>query len=156
MAEEKGMEWKAGKNTHENVIYVCFGGMSNTGITAALASMEAVKELGLKRVAIGCLGGLPTKVGPVYGKTKAAGKVVTVDGCPFECSKKVVEAAGFKVAKSIMLTRDIGMKKKALHEDIGTKDLKSLMEYISEEEVRKAKELIVKAITEEYDEKRDL
>jgi uncharacterized metal-binding protein len=156
MAEEKGMEWKAGENTHENVIYACFGGMSNTGITAALASMGAVKELGLKRVAIGCLGGLPTKVGPVYGKTKAAGKVVTVDGCPFECSKKVVEAAGFKVAKSIMLTRDIGMKKKALHEDIGTKDLKSLMEYISEEEVRKAKELIVKAITEEYDEKRDL
>jgi uncharacterized metal-binding protein len=148
LTEEKEMDWKAGENTHENVIYVCFGGLSNTGITAALAAMEAVKELGLKKVAIGCLGGLPTKVLPVYGKTKAAKKVITVDGCPFQCAKKVVEAAGFKVAKSIVLARDISMKKKALHEDIGTGDLKSLMEYISEEDIRKAKELIIKALVE--------
>ena len=154
MVEEK--HWREGMPTHENIIYACFGGLSNTGVTAALASIEAVKELGLEKACIGCLAGLPTNVPPVYGKTKAARRVITVDGCPFQCSKKVVEAAGFKVTKSIVLARDIGMKKKALHEDIGTKDLKSLMEYISEEDVRKAKELIVKAITEEYDEKRDL
>lgn len=142
------VKWEAGKNTHENIIYVCFGGMSNTGITAAQASMGAVKELGLKKAAIGCLGGLPTKVGPVYGKTKAAKKVITVDGCSFECSKKIVEAAGFKITKSIILTRDIGMKKKALHEDIGG-DLKGVAEYISDNDIRKAKELIIKAILEE-------
>jgi len=141
--------WPEGVPTHENLIYACFGGMSNTGITAALASIEVVKELGLEKACIGCLAGLSTNVPPVYGKTNAARKVITVDGCPFECGRKVVESAGFKVAKSIVLTRDIDMKKKALHEDIGTKDLKSLMEYISEEDVRKAKELIVKAITEE-------
>jgi len=144
-----GKNWPAEVPTHENLIYACFGGMSNTGITAALASIEAVKELGLEKACIGCLAGLSTNVPSVYGKTNAARKVITVDGCPFECGRKVVEAAGFKVAKSIVLARDIGMKKKALHEDIGTKDLKSLMEYISEEDVRKAKELIVKAITEE-------
>jgi len=149
MSEEKEMTWKAGENTHEHVIYVCFGGLSNTGITAALATMEAVKELGLKKVAIGCLGGLPTNVPPVYGKTKAAKKIVTVDGCPFECSKKIVETAGFKVAKGIMLTRDIGMKKKALHEDIAPGEVKPMMDYISDDDIRKAKELIVKAITEE-------
>ena len=149
MAEEKEMDLKAGENTHENVIYVCFGGFSNTGITAALASMEAVKELGLKRVAIGCLGGLPIKVLPVHGKTKAAKKVITVDGCPFECSRKVVEAAGFKVAKGIMLTRDIGMKKKALHEDIASGEVKPLMYYVLDDDIKKAKELIVKAIIEE-------
>ena len=148
VAEEKEMTWKAGENTHENVIYVCFGGMSNTGITAALAGMEAVKELGLEKACIGCLAGLPTNVPPVYGKTKAARKVITVDGCPFECSKKVVEAAGFKVAKSIVLVRDIGMKKKALHEDIGG-NLKSLMDYISHEEVEKTKRIIIKAIQED-------
>lgn len=142
MVEEKQMEWKAGENTHENIIYACFGGLSNTGITATLASMEAVKELGLKKVGIGCLAGLPTEVGPVLGKTKAAKKVITVDGCPFECSKKVVERAGFKVARSIVLTRDIGMAKKPLHEDIG-KGLKPVMEYISEDDVRKAKQLII-------------
>jgi len=31
--------------THEDVIFSCFGGFSNTGITSALACLEAVKEL---------------------------------------------------------------------------------------------------------------
>jgi len=146
MAEET--HWQKGMPTHENIIFSCFGGLSNTGITSALASMEAVKQLGLDKVAIGCLGGLPLKIIPVIGKTAAAKKVITVDGCPFECSRKIVEEAGFKVTKSIVLVRDIGMKKKALHEDIG-QNLEGLMEYISEEEVQRAKDLIVKAILKE-------
>jgi len=146
MAEEKS--WEEGIKTHENVIFSCYGGMSNTGITSALACLEAVKELGLEKVVIGCLAGLQHGVKPVVGKTKAAKKVITVDGCPFECSRKTAEQAGFKLTKSIVLTRDIGMKKKALHEDIG-QDLKPVMEYISQDEVQKAKDLIVKSIVEE-------
>ena len=140
-------EWNESMPSHENIIYACFGGLSNTGITAALASLEAVKELGLAKVSIGCLAGLSTKVPPVIGKTKVAKKVITIDGCPMQCSRKVVEQAGFDIAKSIVLVRDIGMKKKALHEDIG-KDLKSVMEYVSEEDIKKAKKLIIEAITE--------
>jgi uncharacterized metal-binding protein len=109
--------------------------------------MEVVKELGLQKVAIGCLGGIPTNVGPVYGKSEAAKRIITVDGCPFECSKKIVEKAGFHISKSIVLVRDIGMKKKALHEDIGG-DLKGMMNYVSTDEVKRAKELIMKAILE--------
>jgi len=146
MAEEK--HWQEGMKTHENIIFSCFGGLSNTGITSALASLEAVKELGLEKVAIGCLGALPLKVAPVMGKTKAAKKVVTVDGCPFECSRKMVEEAGFKATKSIVLVRDIGMKKKALHEDIG-ENIKGVMEYVSQDDVRRAKELIIKALQQE-------
>ena len=131
--------------SHENIIYTCFGGLSNTGLTAGLASLEAVKELGLDKVSIGCLAGLSTKIPLVIGKTKAAKKVITVDGCPMECSKKVVEEAGFDIAKSIVLVRDIGMKKKALHEDIG-KDLKPVMQYVSKEDIKKAKELIIKSV----------
>ena len=145
MREEK--HWEEGMKTHENIIFSCFGGMSNTGITSALACLEAVKELGLEKVAIGCLAGLPLQVKPVVGKTRAAKKVITVDGCPFECSRKTAEQAGFKLTKSIVLTRDIGMKKKALHEDIG-QDLRGAMEYISAEEVERAKELIVQTILE--------
>jgi len=48
-------------------------------------------------------------------------------------------------SKSFVLARDIGMKKKPLHKDIG-RNLKPVMEYISEEDVKKAKKLIVKAI----------
>jgi len=140
-------QFQAGVNTHENVIFSCFGGASNTGITSALASLEAVKELGLKKVAIMCLGGLPTGIAPVLGKTRAAKRIVTVDGCPFECSRKIVEQAGFKPHAAIMLTRDIGMKKKGFSEDIGG-ELKGIMEYISNDEVKNAKDLIVKAILE--------
>ena len=145
MAEEQ--QWQAGLNTHENVIFSCFGGASNTGITSGLACLEAVKELGLEKAAIMCLGGLPTNVKPVFGKTRAAKKIITVDGCPFECSRKIVEQAGFKPI-SIVLTRDIHMKKKGLSEDIG-KDIKGVMDYISNNDVKKAKELIVKSIQEE-------
>ena len=67
MAEEQ--QFQAGVNTHENVIFSCYGGASNTGITSALACLEAVKELGLKKVAIMCLAGLPTNVKSVLGKT---------------------------------------------------------------------------------------
>jgi len=145
MADEQ--QFQAGVNTHENVIFSCYGGASNTGITSALASLEAVKELGLEKAAVMCLGGLPTNVKSVLGKTRAAKKIVTVDGCPFECARKIVEQAGFKPI-SIMLTRDIGMKKKGLSEDIG-KEIKGVMEYISDDDVKKAKELIVKTVLEE-------
>ena len=145
MAEEQ--QWQAGVNTHENVIFSCFGGASNTGITSGLACLEAVKELGLTKAAIMCLGGLPTNVKPVFGKTKAAKKIITVDGCPFECARKVVEQAGFKPTRSIVLTRDINMKKKGLSEDIG-KEIKGVMDYISDAEVKQAKDLIVKTVLE--------
>lgn len=146
MAEQK--HWKEGMKTHENIVYACFGCLSNTGITAGLGSLEAVKELGLDKVAVGCLASLPLAVTPVIEKTKAAKKVITVDGCPFECSRKIVEAAGFKPYRSFMLVRDIGMAKKALHEDIGG-ELKPLMEYVSPRDVEKTKELVRKAILEE-------
>jgi len=145
LADEK--HWQQGMKTHENIVYACFGFLSNTGITAGLGSLEAVKELGLDKVAIGCLASLPLGVAPVIGKTKAAKKIITVDGCPFECARKTVEAAGFKPTKSFMLVRDIGMKKKALHEDIG-QDLKPIMDYVSHEDVEKTKRIIIKAIQE--------
>lgn len=56
------------------------------------------------------------------------------------------EAAGFKIAKSIVLARDIGVEKVALHTDIG-KGL-GVEKYISQEDINKAKQLIIKAIME--------
>jgi len=145
MAEEK--EWQEGMPTHENIVFSCFGGLSNTGITSALACLEVFKELGLEKAAIGCLPSLPLGVKPVIGKTRVARKVITVDGCAFECSRKTVEAAGFSITKSIVLARDIGMKKVAFHRDIGKSQ--GVMAYMSEQEVKSAKELIEKTIFED-------
>lgn len=125
------------------VIYPCFGGFSNTGYATALASMEALKEVGLERACIGCLGGHPTKVELVYTNTQKAKKIITVDGCPKECAKKLVEDAGFTVTESILLARDIGMTKKSLFEGA---DEQSIMEHINDEDVQKAKDIIVQKI----------
>jgi uncharacterized metal-binding protein len=144
--KESSGEWQEGMPTHENLIFSCFGGLSNTGLTSALACLEVVKELGLEKVAIGCLPSVPLGVKPVLGKARAAKKIITVDGCPFGCAKRTLEAAGFKVTKSIVLSRDIGMKKIALHTDIG-KGL-GVEKYISQEDIERAKELIIKAIME--------
>jgi hypothetical protein len=71
MAEEQ-KHWQEGMKTHENLIFSCFGGLSNTGITNALASLEAVKELGPEKVAIGCLGALPERIPPVLSRNDFA------------------------------------------------------------------------------------
>jgi uncharacterized metal-binding protein len=140
-------EEKSQMRTHENVIFSCYGGFSNTGITSALACLEVVKELGLEKVCVGCLSALPLGIEGVIKKTKVAKKVITVDGCGAQCARKILENAGFKVTKSIVLERDIGMKKKALNEDIGG-ELKGVMEYISEQDIKRAKELIIKTLLE--------
>ncbi len=133
---------------HENVIFSCFGGFSNTGITSAMASLDAVKELGLAKASIGCLAGLPLNIKPILNKSRAAEKIITVDGCPKECARKLAEQAGLQLSSSIVLTRDIEMKKKPFHEDLGG-DVKGVMEYVSADEIQKAKELIVSSILKE-------
>jgi len=144
MSEEKG----APKPSHETIIFACFGGLSNTGLTTGLASIEAVKELGLKKAGIGCLPSLPINNPTIYEKVKMAKRVITVDGCPFECARKVCEANGIKVARSLVLTRDITMKKQSLAQDLaGTP--KPVLEYIDPADVEKAKRIIIQAITEE-------
>lgn len=135
MAEEKA------------VVYACFGGFSNTGITTALASLEAIKEVGLDKACIGCLGGFPINAKTVHANTDKARKVITVDGCPMECAKKILVNAGYGDIVSILLTRDIGMQKRSLYE--GADESKVVSDYIDDEEVKKAKNLIIKAILEE-------
>jgi len=128
----------------KTVIYPCFGGFSNTGLTTALASMEAVREVGLNKACIGCLAGFPTDAKMVYSNTDKASRIITVDGCPLECAKKIVENAGYKPTNSILLVRDIGMKKHSLYEQSeGSTDP---TQHIDNDEVRKAKDLIVKTI----------
>jgi len=43
MAQEK--HWQKGMTTHENIIFSCFGGLSNTGISNAQASFISGAEI---------------------------------------------------------------------------------------------------------------
>jgi uncharacterized metal-binding protein len=95
----------------ENALFVCFGGMSNVGTLTGLAGLEAVKQAGPDRAAIFCLGGLPTGAPTVLDKTQRVKRIVVVDGCPLNCARKIVEAAGFTPNSAITLVDDCGIKK---------------------------------------------
>jgi uncharacterized metal-binding protein len=41
-----------------------------------------------------CLAGLGGRVGAIMETTKAAAKVLAIDGCPQECARKTLEQAG--------------------------------------------------------------
>jgi uncharacterized metal-binding protein len=128
------------------IIFPCFGGASNVGVVTALATLEAVKEVGLDKAGIGCLAILPIFGDSMKSQMAKAKKIISVDGCPVVCAKQLVERAGLKTTRSIVLQRDIKMENKSL--DIDTESKKDISQHIEEEEIKKAKDLIVKAILE--------
>jgi uncharacterized metal-binding protein len=95
----------------ENALFVCFGCMSNVGTLTGLAGLEVVKQVGPDQAGIFCLGGLATEVKMVQDKTRAAKRIITVDGCPMNCARNIVERAGFTPDRIINLVQDCGLKK---------------------------------------------
>lgn len=101
------------ENVPENALFVCFGAMSNVGMMTGLAAIEAVKQVEPGKAGIFCLGGLPTQAPTVLAKTQAVKRIITVDGCALNCSRKIVEQAGFTPAQTINLVTDCGIQKKS-------------------------------------------
>jgi uncharacterized metal-binding protein len=100
------------ENVPENALFVCFGAMSNVGMLTGLAALEAVKQVEPGKAGIFCLGGLPTQAPSVLAKTKAVQHIITVDGCPLNCARKIVEQAGFTPTRIINLVTDCGIQKR--------------------------------------------
>ena len=100
-----------GNHVPDNALFVCFGGMSNVGTLTGLAGLQAVRQVEPGKAGIFCLGGLPTQSQSVLDKTRAAQRIITVDGCPLNCARKIVEQAGFTPYKTINLVEDCGIKK---------------------------------------------
>jgi uncharacterized metal-binding protein len=94
-----------------NALFVCFGCLSNVGTLTGLAGLEIVRQVGPQNTSIFCLGGLATEVPTVLEKTRAAERIITVDGCPMNCALKIVERAGFTPDRAINLVQDCGLKK---------------------------------------------
>lgn len=131
--------------THENVIYSCAGGFANCGLISLIACIEVVKELGFAKVSLGCLGAIPLNNQGVINKTKAAKRIITVDGCANQCAKKVIENAGFTITASIEVVKDIEIKKVPWHQKI-QENPKCFDEIISREDIEKVKKLIFRAL----------
>ena len=56
-----------------------------------------------------CLSGIGAHIPGMIESTKAANKIIAIDGCPVSCSKKTLEHAGFKVMAFNL--KDLGFEK---------------------------------------------
>jgi len=57
-----------------------------------------------------CLAGIGGRVEGIMANTKAAARVLVIDGCPQECARKTMELAGFKGFQHLKLA-EMGFKK---------------------------------------------
>ena len=90
----------------EILIFPCSGG-SNVG---QIANESAKDMTTLGHGKMYCLAGIGGHVSGLVESTKAAKKIVAIDGCPVECARKTLEHAGFKVDVHVVVT-ELGIQK---------------------------------------------
>jgi uncharacterized metal-binding protein len=105
MTEKKSEEKCLCKPT-EILIFPCSGG-SNVGQIANEAG-KGLTTLGKGKMY--CLAGIGWPVSNLIESTKAAKKIVAIDGCPVICAKKTLEHAGFNVDVHVVVT-ELGIEK---------------------------------------------
>lgn len=84
----------------ETLIFACSGG-ANVGQIANQSAVELTK-MGIGKLF--CLAGIGGHVSGIIESTKAAKKIVVIDGCPVKCAVKTLEHAGFKPDILIVVT----------------------------------------------------
>jgi len=90
----------------EVLIFPCTGG-SNVGQIANEAAKQLTNQ-GYGKMY--CLAGIGGHIRGIVESTKAAKKIVVIDGCPVSCARKTFEHAGFSIDKHIVIT-ELGIKK---------------------------------------------
>ena len=77
------------------------------GQIANQAAVELTKE---RLGKLFCLAGIGGHVSGIVESTKAAMKLVAIDGCPVKCAQKTLEHSGFKPDVLVVVT-DLGIEK---------------------------------------------
>lgn len=93
-------------STAPTLIFPCSGG-SDCGAVSDQAARTLTKDGTGKMY---CLAGLGGDVAPIIANTKAAGKVLAIDGCNLDCARKTLERVGIAVSAHVRLA-DLGMEK---------------------------------------------
>ena len=92
-----------------NLIFPC-SGASDVGSLADRAARQMALDL-MGRMY--CLAGIGGRVEGILANTKAAARVLVIDGCKEECARKTMELAGFGGFAHLQLERDLGFEKGA-------------------------------------------
>ena len=87
-------------------VFPC-SGASDVGGLSAQAACQMAKDGAGKMY---CLAGIGGRVDAIMTNTKAAARVLVIDGCEQECARKTMELAGFKDFQHLKLA-EMGFKK---------------------------------------------
>ena len=91
------------------LIFPC-SGASDVGGLSDRAARQMTLDLAGKMY---CLAGIGGRVEGIMANTKAAAKMLVIDGCKEECARKTMELAGFSGFAHLQLERDLGFEKGA-------------------------------------------
>ena len=91
-------------------VFYC-AGASNVGQASMLASVKAANKVGYDKAALLCLASISAGLKNIHNGAKNAKGIVSVDGCPMQCALKTLNKADFIPQKSIVITRDLEVKK---------------------------------------------
>jgi len=91
------------------LIFPCSGASDVGGLTDRAARKMTLDLVGKMY----CLAGIGGRVEGIMADTKAAAKVLVIDGCKEECARKTMELAGFTGFAHLQLERDLGFEKGA-------------------------------------------
>ncbi|MFA5005057.1 MAG: putative zinc-binding protein [Candidatus Omnitrophota bacterium] len=112
------------------LIFPCSGG-SDVG---ELSDRVARKMAKCGQAKMFCLSGIGAHIPGMIESTKAANKLIAIDGCPVACSKKTLEHAGFKVIAFNL--QEMGFEKGKI--EINEETIESIASKISGGEVEEA------------------
>lgn len=93
-------------NSASKLIFAC-SGAADVGAIADQAARKLSRDGAGKMF---CLAGIGGRVSGIMNATAAAAKILVIDGCPLQCAKHSLEAAGFAQFEYIDLSQ-MGMVK---------------------------------------------
>jgi len=93
--------------TAPKLVFPCSGASDVGGLSDRAARQMTVDQSGKMY----CLAGIGGRVEGIMANTKAAARVLVIDGCPQECARKTMELAGFKGFQHLKLAK-MGFKKR--------------------------------------------
>jgi uncharacterized metal-binding protein len=90
----------------DKLIFAC-SGAADVGAISDQAARKLTRDGKGKMF---CLTGVGGRVPGILDKTRAAPRVLAIDGCPLDCAKETLEQAGFTQFEHVRVT-DLGMEK---------------------------------------------
>lgn len=102
MGEPRGCDCCSGPT----LVFAC-SGAADVGEVSDLAARKLNKD-GAGNMF--CLAGVGGRVGGIMDKTRAASRILAIDGCQLDCARQTLEEAGVKGLMHVRIT-DLGMEK---------------------------------------------